>query len=737
MPMKPLLFLFLLSVTTTMAQVNVIPKPQEIVQGAGNFIYNAQTSFYVPKSTLRLIEITTFFNDLTGFKNLTKSTKPKTNYITFAFDRSLLNDESYLLSIYPNHIEIKAKTEKGMFWALQTLRQLMPVAVETKFAKTYKIPVVSIADEPLMAWRGSMLDCSRHFMPVNVVKKYIDMLSFYKLNTFHWHLTDDQGWRIEIKKYPALTQKAAWRTEPDGSKHGGFYTQTQIKDIVNYAAKLNITVVPEIEMPGHSVAALSAYPNLSCTGGPFKVPASFGVFQDVYCAGNEQTFTFLQNVLTEVMALFPSKYIHIGGDECPKERWKVCPKCQTRMKNEGLKNEHELQSYFIKRIQKFLTANGKNLTGWDEIMEGGLAKGATVQVWNDIALGKKAAQEGNFVISSPTSHCYFDSGQAGLTTEKVYGFNPISEGVNPALRNYFLGGEANLWTEYIPYYKLEAMAFPRLAAFAEALWTKEKNFTEFHGRLQAHYPRLDAMKVQYGPENKDIFKSTIKFNQEKQNWVFLTQTGMADIKVRYIADKAPDAANILVKDSIIIEKPGTYQFEVLRNNRPFSQTVPLRIVDHLALAKPITLAKIQSPNYSATGKYALVDGLIGSTAFRDGVWQGWSGDDLDAIIDLEKPTTIQSISINFFQAHGAWIVLPKSVSFWVSENRSTWQELKTLDYPSLKAESEDKIMPFSFTLGTPKQVRYIKVIAKNQSLPDWHPSKGQPAWIFADEIILK
>jgi len=736
--MKTFLFLFAFSVTSAMAQLNVIPKPQQITIGQGNFTYTAQTSFYVPQNTARLTEIITFFKDLTGFKNLTQSVKPKTNYITFAFDKSLLNDESYTLSIYPNRIEIKAKTEKGMFWALQTLRQVMPVAVETNLTKSYSLPVVNIADEPLMAWRGSMLDCSRHFMPVNVVKKYIALLSFYKLNTFHWHLTDDQGWRIEIKKYPELTQKAAWRTEPDGSKHGGFYTQAQIKDIVKYASKLNITVIPEIEMPGHSVAALAAYPNLSCTGGPFKVPASFGVFQDVYCAGNEQTFTFLQDVLTEVMALFPSKYIHIGGDECPKDRWKACAKCQLRMKNEGLKDEHELQSYFIKRIQKFLTVKGKNLTGWDEIMEGGLAKGATVQVWNDMALGKKAAQAGNYVISSPTSHCYFDYGQAGLTTEKVYSFNPIPEGISPTLRKYFLGGEANLWTEYIPDFKLEAMAFPRLAAFAEALWTREKNFNEFHGRLQAQYPRLDAMRVQYGPEHKDIFKSTIKFNQPKRNWVFLTQTGMPDIEVRYTVGKATaNATHILVKDSLMIKKPGTYQFEILRNNRPLSQTIALQIVDHLALAKAITLAKAQSPNYTATGKYALVDGLIGSTSFRDGVWQGWSGDDLDAIIDLEKLTMIQSIAINFFQAHGAWIVLPKSVSFLVSQDGNAWQELKTIEHPSLKAESEDKTVPFSIRLAAPKQVRYIKVIARNQPLPNWHPSKGQPAWIFADEIVVK
>ncbi len=735
--MKPLLFLLILSTTSALAQVSVIPKPQQVTIGTGNFMYTAQTSLYIPKSTPRLTEIISFFKDLTGFKNLTKSTKPKANYITFSFDKSILNDEAYLLSTHPDRIEIKAKTEKGMFWALQTLRQLMPIAVETNLTKTYSIPIVSIVDEPLMAWRGSMLDCSRHFMPINVVKKYIDMLSFYKLNTFHWHLTDDQGWRIEIKKYPKLTQEAAWRTEADGSRHGGFYTQDQIKDIVKYASKLNITVIPEIEMPGHSVAALAAYPNLSCTGGPFKVPTSFGVFQDVYCTGNEQTFTFLQDVLTEVMALFPSKYIHIGGDECPKERWKACAKCQLRMKNEGLKDEHELQSYFIKRIQRFLTANGKNLTGWDEIMEGGLAKGATVQVWNDMALGKKAAQEGNYVISSPTSHCYFDGGQAGLTTEKVYSFNPVPEGISPTLRKYFLGGEANLWTEYIPDFKLEAMAFPRLAAFAEALWTKEKNFSEFHERLQTQYPRLDAMKVQYGPENKDIFKSTIKFNQEKRNWTLLTETGMSDMEVRYTIGKTAPDAHAVVKDSLIIKEPNTYQFEILRNNHPFSQPIALQIVDHLALAKPITLAKPQSPNYIATGNYALVDGLIGSMAFRDGVWQGWSGDDLDAVIDLGIPTTIRSVGINFFQANGSWIVLPKSISFLISQNKNIWEELKTFEQPSLKAESEDKIVPFSVTLDKPKQVRYVKIIAKNQPLPNWHPSKGQPAWIFADEVVVK
>lgn len=733
-----LLMAFVLLSAVAVAQINIIPKPQQILQGKGSFKLNKQTRFYCPVSMSNVKKVTSFFSELSGLQLQATKTKPTANYIALAFDKSITDNEGYKLSVQPDKIEIKAKTEKGMFWAMQSLRQLMPASVETKSANMFSIPVVEIADTPLTQWRGSMLDCSRHFMPVSVIKKYIDMMSLYKLNTLHWHLTDDQGWRIEIKKHPELTKMGAWRTEADGTKHGGFYTQEQIRLIVAYAAKRNITIVPEIEMPGHAMAALATYPNLSCTGGPFKVPTSFGVFHDVYCAGNEQTFAFIEDVLNEVMTLFPSKYIHIGGDECPKDRWKSCAKCQAKMKAEGLKDEHELQSYFIKRIQKFLTTKGKNLTGWDEIMEGGLAKGATLQVWRDMAFGKQAAEAGNYVISSPTSHCYFDGGQAGLSTEKVYGFNPIPMDIDENLRKYFLGGEANIWTEYIPDYKLEAMAFPRLLAFSEALWTKEKNFEDFHQRLKMQYPRLDILKVQYGPEDKDIFKSTIKFNQENASWSILTQTGMPNIKIAYTRGEGrPTSNDTEVKDSVILKEPGKYQFGIFKNSKQFAQTVDINIAENLALAKPITLLKAQNPNYNATGKYALVDGLIGSTNFRDGIWQGWGGNDLDAAIDLGKPTPIKSICINFFQAHGAWIVLPKSVSFLVSEDGTNWKELKTFDNPTLKAENENKIKPFALVLPQFKTIRYVRVMAKNQNLPDWHPSKGEPAWIFADEIVVK
>jgi hexosaminidase len=373
------------------------------------------------------------------------------------------------------------------------------------------------------------LDVCRHFFPVEFVKKMIDMLAVYKMNTFHWHLTDDQGWRIEIKKYPKLTEIGAWRDETmvghytendqkfDGTRYGGFYTQEQIKDVVAYAGKRFITVVPEIEMPGHAVAALSAYPEFSCNGGPFKVYTKWGVSDDVYCAGKEETFKFLEDILEEVVALFPGQYIHIGGDECPKTRWKVCPTCQKRMKDEGLKNELELQSYFVKRIERFVASKGKKLIGWDEILEGGLPERATVMSWRGYEGGLEAARSGHDVVMTPGSHCYFDSYQSKdqtkeplaiggfLPLKKVYSFNPIPAELTPQEAKHILGAQANLWTEYITSEKqAEYMIFPRICAMAEILWSPKikQDYRQFLTRLDGHLKRLQKDNINYRPLNK-------------------------------------------------------------------------------------------------------------------------------------------------------------------------------------------------------------------------------------------
>jgi len=422
--------------------------------------------------------------------------------------------QGYPLDVDPRRIELRAATPRGLFYGVQTLRQLgewkikSPAGVGSGERNVWEIPSVRIVDKPRYQWRGMLLDCCRHFMTKDFVKRYIDLLAFHKMNVLHWHLTEDQGWRIEIKKYPKLTEIAAWRGSGE-DRHGGYYTQEDVREIVAYAASRHITVVPEIEMPGHSLAALAAYPELSCTGGPFNVGTQWGVFEDVYCAGNDRTFEFLQDVLSEVIELFPSPFIHVGGDECPKARWQMCAKCQTRIKAEGLANEHELQSYFIRRIERFLNSKGRRLIGWDEILEGGLAPNATVQSWRGLEGAIAAARAGHDVISSPTSHCYLDYAQWRSPTEplnmgyidleKVYSFEPTPEELTAEQAAHVLGAEGNLWSEHAPQPRVDHQVFPRLCALAEVTWSPAgaRDWTDFQRRLGVHYRRLDALGVTY------------------------------------------------------------------------------------------------------------------------------------------------------------------------------------------------------------------------------------------------
>ena len=428
---------------------------------------------------------------------------------------SKLGNEGYQLSAFKNGVRIEAAAPAGLFYGIQTLLQLLPAEVEgggKAEGVTWSFPLIKIEDWPRFVWRGAHLDVGRHFFPKEFIKKYIDLLAMYKMNMFHWHLTEDQGWRVEIKKYPKLTEVGAWRRESmdDSVPHGGFYTQDDIREVVAYAKKRFITVVPEIEMPGHSQAALAAYPELSCSGGPFKVGTEWGIIYDVYCAGNEKTFEFLQDVLTEVIDLFPSEFIHIGGDEVPKLRWQNCAKCQERIRTEGLKSEDELQSYFIKRIEKFLGGKGKRLIGWDEILEGGLAPNATVMSWRGTAGGIAAAQSGHDVVMSPTSHCYFDyyqglfdepQGIGGyLPIEKVYAYEPVPVELAAEQAAHILGAQANIWTEYLADSdSVEYMLMPRLLALSEVVWSQKslRSFADFSRRVVPHYDRLAAAAVNF------------------------------------------------------------------------------------------------------------------------------------------------------------------------------------------------------------------------------------------------
>jgi hexosaminidase len=507
-------------------KVSIIPLPKVIVEKTGSFAFNNKTSITYNQPNIKKLAVfaQASLKQVAGIKTSVQTNAralAKTNSILLQLDAaSPMNAEGYVLDVSPTNITIKAATENGLFYGLQSLVQIVPLQ------RAKKVASLHIEDEPRFTWRGMMMDVCRHTWSVDFIKKFIDQLAFHKLNKFHWHLTEDQGWRIEIKKYPRLQEVAAWRNgtqvgydrkKTDSIRYGGYYTQEQIKDVVAYAASRYVEVIPEIEMPGHSVAAVTAYPNLACnavsfeTGKPHEVRQVWGVSKDIYCAGNDSVFTFLQDVLTEVMSLFPSKYIHIGGDEAPHEAWAKCAKCQQRMKDNGLKNEAELQSWFIRRMEKFINANGKKLIGWEEIMEGGLTSNATVQSWLGVRSGLKAAQMGNDAIMSPYSHLYFDGYQAepkiepkaiGYFTplDTVYAFEPRHPQMTDEDAKHLLGAQANVWTEFIStedYFQY--MVFPRMDALAEISWSpkERKNFTDFKQRLKTQLLRYDRKNINY------------------------------------------------------------------------------------------------------------------------------------------------------------------------------------------------------------------------------------------------
>lgn len=529
-----LILIAALSVTTFFhawsQTLSIIPQPKEIQYQKGVFHFSPETKI-VAENSFNSSDIHWFNETLLSYYGYSLQVVNKTpvngNCIVFARpDWEAGFYENYHLQISESKITVTAERDgAGNFYALQTLLQILPVQEKPSGKlppkSNFSLPCVSIKDSPRFEWRGMHLDVCRHFFPVSFVKRYIDLLALYKMNTFHWHLTEDQGWRIEIKKYPKLTTVGAYRNGTmigkysnqlyDSLRYGGFYTQEEIKEVVAYAQKRHVTIVPEIEMPGHSVAAIASYPWLSCTGKPIEVAKGWGVFDDVYCT-KDSTFQFLQDVLTEVIALFPGKYIHIGGDECPKTRWKSCVNCQNRIKKEGLKDEHELQSYFIKRIEKFLNSKGKQIIGWDEILEGGLAPNAAVMSWRGTQGGIDAAKQKHKVVMSPGKPCYFDHYQHKPTlmeplaiggynpVDSVYMYEPMSSQLTETERTYIMGAQGNVWTEYILNEQhVEYMAVPRMTALAEVLWTlpEQKNLKDFKNRFKQHALLLDRMNVFY------------------------------------------------------------------------------------------------------------------------------------------------------------------------------------------------------------------------------------------------
>ncbi len=509
----------------------VIPAPKRLTAGDGGPFVIDPGKTVIVASDPSLVPVAEYASEALSpaLGHALKTTQqPIDNVITLKLDPKLpLNDEGYTLVSTAAGVTITGRTPAGVFYGVQTLRQLLPVAAfdsRRNDILTWTVPAVQIEDEPRFAWRGLHLDVARHFFSVDEVKHFIDLLALHKFNTFHWHLTDDQGWRIEIKKYPKLTDVGAWRSGigfgldpkagtawgPDG-RYGGFYTQQQVRDVVAYAKTRFVNVVPEIEMPGHSVAALAAYPELSCSGKPFSTDITAGVHDGVLCASNPRVDQFITDVLDETLALFPSTVIHVGGDEVPKGPWKQCERCQAYMKQKNLKDENELQSDFIRRADRYLTSRGRRLIGWDEILEGGLAEGATVMSWRGVDGGIAAAKAGHDVVMSPGSHCYLDHYQGDPETQpkaiggytplvRVYAYEPVPPELTEAEAKHVLGAQANLWAEYFPNYRhVQYMAWPRACALAEVTWSAKeaRDYDDFTKRLRRHYERLDAMDVNY------------------------------------------------------------------------------------------------------------------------------------------------------------------------------------------------------------------------------------------------
>jgi hexosaminidase len=755
----------------------VIPNPVSLVRQPGSFLITSSARIAVPEGDRQAGDVGRYLAERlkSAFGlDVPVSDGPPVEEPGVIFlrrgGRPSLGAEGYELSVTPAAISIDAPQADGLFYGVQTLLQLLPPEAFGSAGAAggpAVVPCARVEDQPRLPWRGLHLDSSRHFFSKEFVKRYLDYMAMHKLNTFHWHLTDDQGWRIEIKKYPRLTEVGAWRVDHEdlnwnsrpaqqpGEKatNGGFYTQADVREVLAYAAERHITVVPEIEMPGHCTSALAAYPELSCSGGPFTVPSGgLWPISDVYCPGNEAVFAFLEDVLDEVLALFPSKIIHIGGDEVDKSRWKVCPKCQARMKAEGLKSEEELQSWFVRRIETYLNAHGRTLMGWDEILEGGLAPNAAVMSWRGFEGGIAAAKAGHPVVMTPTSFCYFDYLQGDPTLEppgigghlplsKVYAFEPVPEGLTPEEAGRIIGAQANLWTEYVatPSHA-EYMIFPRVAAMAETAWTPAagKSWPDFLRRLTVQLRRYDRMGAHYA---RSLFAVRMEPALDPiRGGLTLTMKSESDRpEIRYTLDgKDPGAGSKVYAEPLTIGKSAVIKAGIFSGGKqqgPISET---RFLSHLALGKSLRLAFDFKPRYSAGGPLGLVDGLRGGKSHTDGRWQGFEGDDLAAVLDLGSPRRIASVTIGFLQNISSWAFFPRSVEVALSGDGKVFTALPAATGFEATDREEGVLLRDVKIPAGGASARYLRVTAKSIGrCPEGHSGAGGKAWLFADEIIVE
>ena len=752
-------------------QIAIVPYPNHLETGRGTYRVTDRPVTCDSRTDERtqraVVGFAARLATVTGGTNpVTVADEVPASGIRFVTDESL-PAEGYELNVDGEGIEVRASQFPGFLYALQSLEQLLPAAVygtEPAPDAAWEVPCVKIADAPRFAYRGMHLDVARHFFSVDEVKRYIDVMAIHKLNTLHWHLTDDQGWRIEIKRYPELTavgsiRKATvvrkeWGTY-DGTPYGGFYTQDEIRDVVKYAADRGVTVIPEIDLPGHMLAALTAYPELGCTGGPYEVWGRWGVADDVLCPGREKTFEFLEGVLTEVMELFPSEYIHIGGDECPKVRWEKCPRCQAKIRQLGLKDdgehtaEHYLQSYVTDRIGKFLAQHGRRIIGWDEILEGRAPSDAVVMSWRGSEGGIAAAKLGHDVIMTPNSHFYFDYYQSldtdaepfgiggYIPMEQVYSYDPAFPELTPEQQKHILGVQANLWTEYVLSDEhLEYMLLPRLAALSEVQWClpETKDWNRFIGSF-----RMDEIYSQMGYEfAKHIFGVTASYAVDpEKGGVVMTLTTQGGAPIRYTLDGSdPTASSPLYKAPVTIGESCTFKAAALREG--MQTPVYARKFDfNKATGRRIALNAAPTLKYTYGGASLLVDGYRGGPVYSNGAWIGFLNEPLDVTIDMQGAKPYSAVTVESLVEKGEWVFPPSSVGVYLSDDDSEFTEAALMSVPQETAGSPDGVKPFK-VLFPETSARYLRVVARTvDPIPAWHGAAGQKAHMFVDEIIVE
>ena len=748
------------------ANYQIIPMPQEIVTAQGNpFILKSGVKILYPEGNEKMQRNAQFLADYlktaTGKDFAIEAGTEGKNAIVLTLGTANENPESYQLKVTGDGITIASPTEAGVFYGIQSLRKSLPVAVGADIS----MPAVEINDAPRFGYRGAHFDTSRHFFTVDEVKTYIDMMALHNMNRFHWHITEDQGWRLEIKKYPKLTEIGSKRTETvigrnsgeyDGKPYGGFYTQEQAKEIVAYAAERYITVIPEIDLPGHMQAALAAYPELGCTGGPYEVWRQWGVSEDVLCAGNDQVLKFLEDVYSELIEIFPSEYIHVGGDECPKVRWEKCPKCQARIKALGLKSddkhskEERLQSFVINHIEKFLNDHGRQIIGWDEILEGGLAPNATVMSWRGEGGGIEAAKQKHDVIMTPNTYLYFDYYQTKdteneplaiggyLPIERVYNYEPMPASLTPEEQKYIIGVQANHWSEYIPTYsQLQYMALPRWAALSEVQWTNpdKKDYKGFLSRL----PRLINLYALEGYNYAThVFDVKADFVANSADGTVDVMMGTIDnAPIHYTLDGTKPTAASPVADSILVIKESCVLNALALRPTGNSRMLTEKIAFSKSTSKPTKANQPVNKQYQYNGVTTLTDGLKGNGNYKTGRWIAFYRNDMDVTIDLQQSTEISSVAFTTCVEKGDWIFDARGFTVEVSDDGDDFTEVASEEYPAMQESDRNGLYEHKLTF-TPVQARYVRVLVPSEkSIPQWHGGKGNSGFLFVDEVTIE